>query len=223
MNSPNNPTGYVYTKAEVEEMVEIVKENDLYLISDEVYEKFLYEDRPHYSPASYPDMQDRTITINAMSKTFGAPGLRVGYIAASEKMIHLMENYAQYTAAGVNHPTQYGAIAALEQGNPEIEEIIKEYNKKREYCVKRLENMNFVVNAPQGAFYIMPSIKNFGMSSDEFAQDLMKSVEVAVVPGSGFGSHSEKMIRISYATDQDKLEEGFNRIESYLKSKQLLS
>ena len=221
INTPNNPTGYVYTKEEMDKLVEIVIEHDLYLISDEVYEYFIYDGAAQISPASYEGMKDRTVTLNAMSKTFGAPGLRVGFIAASEKIIELMEKYAQYSAAGVNHPTQYGAISAMKNGNEELPKILESYDKKRKFCAKRLRELKFEVNEPKGAFYIMPSIKNFTSfkDSDDFAQQLMKEVEVAVVPGSAFGAFSNDHIRISYATDDDKLEEGFNRIELFLKKK----
>ncbi len=222
INSPNNPTGYTFSRPEIDAIVEIVQDNDLYLVSDEVYEKFLYDGIEIKSPGSYPGMEERTITLNAMSKTFGAPGYRVGYIAASSKIIQLMEKYAQYTAAGVSHPTQYAAIAALEKGNDELPMIIKKYQQKRDYCIKRLQEAQFDVVIPQGAFYIMPSVKPFGMNSDEFAQKLMKEQEVAVVPGSGFGSHSEDKIRISYATEDEKLAEGFDRIETFLKNNNLL-
>jgi len=124
INSPNNPTGYVFTKKQMDELVQIVLENDLYLVSDEVYEKFLYNDHIHISPASYDEMAERTLTLNALSKTFGATGLRLGYVAANKKIIGLMEKYGQYTTAGVNHPTQYGAIEALVKGNPDIPQIL---------------------------------------------------------------------------------------------------
>ncbi len=219
INSPNNPTGYVYTKEEMESLRDIVIDNDLYLISDEVYENFIYEGRTHISPACYDGMENRTITLNAMSKTFGTPGYRVGYIAAPSNVLSLMEKYAQYTAAGVSHPTQYAAISALENGNPNMDSIIFRYNENRKYCIERLKNMEFDVVEPRGAFYIMPSIEKFSDSSDQFAEELMKKQEVAVVPGSGFGSFSENLIRISYATTKDNLEEGFNRIEQFLQGK----
>jgi aspartate/methionine/tyrosine aminotransferase len=216
MNSPNNPTGYAYTKKEFDEMVSIVLENDLYLVSDEVYEYFIYDQYEHISPASYEGMAERTLTLNAMSKTFGGPGLRLGYIAANDKIIDLMEKYAQYGAAGVNHPVQYGAIAAMKYGNPELPDKIRQYDKKRQYCIKRLRELQFDVIEPKGAFYIMPKIPSIGMDSDTFAETLMKEVEVAVVPGSGFGSYSSDRVRISYATEDAKLEEGFNRIEKFM-------
>jgi aminotransferase len=218
INSPNNPTGYTYTKKEMDEIVQIVLENDLYLISDEVYEKFLYEDRPHISPASYPEMAPRTLTLNAMSKTFGGPGLRCGYLVADENIINLLEKYSQYVSAGVNHPTQMGATVAYQKGNPEIKQIIAAYDKKRRFCLKRLNELGFECPVPQGAFYLMPSVAKFAADADEFSEKLMRAVEVAVVPGSGFGSFSKQHVRMSYATDDKLLEEGFNRIEKFLKT-----
>ncbi len=216
MNSPNNPTGYVYSREEMDTLVQIVLENDLYLISDEVYEKFLYSGRQHISPASYPEMADRTITMNAMSKTFGGPGLRLGYIAASEEIINQMEKYAQYTSAGVSHPTQYGAIAAMQYGNPDMPSIIESYDRRRQYSMKRLVELGFETPEPFGAFYIMPKVTAFESDADIFSEKLMEQQEVAVVPGSGFGSYSSDAIRISYAISEDKLEEGFDRIEKFI-------
>jgi aminotransferase len=218
INTPNNPTGYAFKKNEMDEIVQIVLENDLYLVSDEVYEKFLYEGRTHTSPASYPEMADRTLTLNAMSKTFGAPGLRCGYVAASENIITLMEKFSQYTSAGVNHPTQLGAAVAYQRGNPEFANILKAYDKKRQYCMKRLDELGFETPKPYGSFYIMPKVTKFAKNSDEFSERLMREVEVAVVPGSGFGSYSDDYVRISYATEDRLLEEGFNRIEKFLKN-----
>jgi aspartate/methionine/tyrosine aminotransferase len=224
INSPSNPTGYVYTKEEIEEIISIVKENDLYLLSDEVYEKFLYDNAEHFSPASYEGMAERTITMNALSKTFGATGLRLGYIAASKEIIANMEKYIQYTTAGVNHPTQYGAIAGLKNiEKMNFDQIIKQYDKKRQLCIKRLREMQFDVVAPKGAFYIMPKLNpNWNMTGDEFSQQLVKEFSVACVPGSGFGKFSDNMLRISYATTEAKLKEGLDRIEKFLRNHQLI-
>ncbi|RLI64433.1 MAG: pyridoxal phosphate-dependent aminotransferase [Promethearchaeia archaeon] len=223
INSPNNPTGNVFTKKQMDELVQIVLENDLYLVSDEVYEKFLYENRKHISPASYDEMFERTLTLNALSKTFGATGLRLGYIAANQDIIKLMEKYGQYTTAGVNHPTQYGAIEALVKGNPEIPQVIQQYNKKRLFVVKRLKELQFEVIEPYGAFYIMPKLNpKWNMTSEEFSNNLVKEEHVACVPGNSFGSYSNDSLRISYATTDELLEEGFNRIERFLKRKKMI-
>ncbi|MBN2156002.1 MAG: aminotransferase class I/II-fold pyridoxal phosphate-dependent enzyme [Candidatus Lokiarchaeota archaeon] len=216
INSPNNPTGYVLTKNEVEKVVDLVIKHDLYLLSDEVYEKYLYNGRTHISPASLDGVEDRTITINSISKTFSATGLRVGYLAAPADIIPLMEKYAQYTAAGTAHPIQYGAVAGIKNGNPKMAEIIRKYDERRKYSFKRLEELNFDCPIPHGAFYIMPSVKNYAKTGDQFSEDLFNKQKVAVVGGSSFGSFSSDKVRISYATTKENLEKAFERIEKYL-------
>ena len=220
VNSPNNPTGYVYTKDQMDEVVKIVKENDLYLVSDEVYENFIFNGQEKCSFAAYEGMQDRTITLNALSKTFGATGLRLGYIAASKEIITNMEKYIQYTTAGVNHPVQYGAIEALKNvADMHLEEILPKYDKKRKFCVQRLTELGFTVIEPKGAFYIMPKLNPaWNISADDFSQQLVKEEQVACVGGSAFGNYSNNSLRISYATTDEKLAEGFNRIERFLKN-----
>ncbi len=219
INSPNNPTGYTMTEEEIDAIVDLTRDNDLYLVSDEVYEKFVYDDRQAISPAAYDGMEDRVLTLNAMSKTYAATGLRIGYVAASEEIIALMEKYAQYSAAGVNHPMQYGAIQGLQSGNPQMKDILADYNKRRLYTYDRLIKMGLEVPKPYGAFYIMPKISNVFPTSDEFSTALMTEQEVAVVPGSAFGSYADEYVRISYATSQDNLEEGLNRMEEFVQAR----
>lgn len=224
INSPNNPTGYVYTEEEVRTVVDLAQDHDLYLVSDEVYEKFLYDGKTHYSPASYPGMEDRTLTLNAISKSFGATGLRCGYIAASPVLIQNMEKYIQYTTAGVNHPVQYGAIRALNHSEKmDFPKIVERYDKKRKLCVKWLKELQFTVSEPHGAFYIMPKLNPaWKMTADDFSEELVKEQKVACVSGSAFGSHSPDSIRISYATTDEKLEEGFRRIQKFLQKRNLV-
>lgn len=217
INSPNNPTGYSLNRKEVEEIVEIVKTNDLYLISDEVYENYLYDDSKHTSPASLKDMFERTITLNAMSKLYSATGFRLGYIAANKEIIETMEKYHQYTVAGTNHAAQYGFLEALKMDNSFFNEILKSFDERRLFIYNRLNEMNFEVVKPKGAFYIMPKIKDYNITGAEFSKRIMKDQAVAIVPGNIFGSFSESMIRMSYATKLEKLEEAMNRIESFVK------
>jgi aminotransferase len=217
INSPNNPTGYVLSSDELYELVEIVKSNDLYLISDEVYENYIYDGARHISPASIEGMFKRTITLNAMSKLFSATGFRLGYVIAKKQIIDLMENYHQYTIAGTNHPAQYGFLEALKMDISFFDEILKSFDKRRIFVYKRLNEMDFDVVKPKGAFYIMPSVKKFNIDGEGFSKALMKDYGVAVVPGKTFGSYSNNMIRISYATEYRKLEEAMNRIEKFIK------
>lgn len=216
INSPNNPTGYSLNKRELDEIVEMVKENDLYLISDEVYENYLYDDAQHTSPASLKDMFSRTITINAMSKFYSATGFRLGYIAANKEIVDIMEKYHQYTVAGTNHAAQYGFLRALQMDSSFFDEILLSFDERRVLAFNRLSEMGFEVVKPNGAFYIMPKITKFGLSGAEFSMRIMKEQAVAIVPGNIFGSYSENMLRMSYATKLEKLTEAMNRIEKFV-------
>ncbi len=217
INSPNNPTGYAFSSNELNEIVDIVKDNDLFIISDEVYENYLYDGLKHLSPASFNGMINRTITINAMSKLFSATGFRLGYVVASKEIIDLMEKFHQYTVAGTNHAAQYGFIEALKMDIKFFEKILKRFNERRTLVYERLKEMGFDVVKPRGAFYIMPSLKKFNMTGSEFSAEMMKKKSVAIIPGETFGSFSKDMVRISYATAIDKLKEGMDRIEEYIK------
>ncbi len=216
INSPNNPTGLALNPKQLKEIVEIIIDNDLYLISDEVYENYIYEELKHTSPASLNGMFERTITVNAMSKLFSATGFRLGYAVASKKIIDLMEKFHQYTVAGTNHAAQYGFIEALKIDLKFFHEIWESFDKRRIFVYNRLKKIGFDVVKPLGAFYIMPSTEKFKISGENFSKDIMTKQSVAVVPGSIFGSFSENMIRISYATKMEKLEEAMNRIEKFV-------
>ncbi len=217
INSPNNPTGYSLSTNELQEIVEIVKTHDLYLISDEVYENYLYDDSKHTSPASLKDMFERTITINAMSKLYSATGFRLGYVAASKDIIDTMEKYHQYTVAGTNHAAQYGFLEALKIDSSFFDEILKSFDERRLLAYNRLTELGFGVVKPKGAFYVMPKINDFGLTGAEFSKRIMKDQAVAIVPGNIFGSYSEYMLRMSYATKLEKLEEAMDRIEKFVK------
>ncbi|MFX0081643.1 MAG: pyridoxal phosphate-dependent aminotransferase [Candidatus Hodarchaeota archaeon] len=218
ISSPNNPTGYAFKFKELKEIVDIVIKHDLYLISDEVYENYTYENLKHTSPASLNEMFERTITVNAMSKLFSATGFRLGYVLASKNLIDLMERYHQYTVAGTNHAAQYGFIEALKMDTKFFDKIWESFDRRRLFVYDRLQEMGFETVKPLGAFYIMPSTKSFSITGDEFSKGLIKEQAVAVVPGSIFGSFSDHMIRISYATEIEKLKEAMDRIEKFLKS-----
>jgi len=217
INSPNNPTGYTFNSKEIKEIVDIVEDNDLFLITDEVYENYIYDGLKHLSPASFNGMLNRTITTNAMSKLFSATGFRLGYAVASKGIIDLMEKFHQYTVAGTNHAAQYGFIEALKMDIKFFEKILKSFNERRILIYERLKEMGFDVVKPRGAFYIMPSLKKFNMTGSEFSAEMMKKKSVAVIPGETFGSFSKDMVRISYATAIDKLKEAIDRIEEYIK------
>jgi aminotransferase len=219
INTPNNPTGYAMSFKELQELSEIVIEHDLYLISDEVYENYIYESLKHTSPASLDGMFERTITVNAMSKLFSATGFRLGYTVGPEEIINLMEKYHQYTVAGTNHAAQYGFIEALKMDTRFFDKIWESFNKRRLFVFERLNEIGFDVVKPLGAFYIMPSTERFYINGDNFSRDIMKEQAVAIVPGSLFGSFSDNMIRISYATEMSKLEESMERIDKFVKKR----
>jgi len=218
INSPNNPTGHALNLTQLKEIADIVIDNDLYLISDEVYENYVYDGLKHTSPASLSDMFERTITVNAMSKLFSATGFRLGYAVASKEIIDLMEKYHQYTVAGTNHAAQYGFIEALKMDTKFFKKIWETFNKRRILVYTKLKEMGFYVIKPLGSFYIMPSVKPFNMNGSKFSRDIMKERAVAIVPGDIFGSFSEQMIRISYATEISKLEEAMDRVEKFVKN-----
>jgi len=218
INSPNNPTGYALKGNELEALADIIIEHDLYLISDEVYENYVYDGLKHISPASLNGMDDRTITLNAMSKLFSATGFRIGYVVANKNIIDLMEKYLQYTVAGTNHAAQYGFIEALKMDISFFDKILKSFDERRKLSYDRLKSMGFDVQKPGGAFYIMPSVKPFNMSGTEFSRKIIKDKAVAIVPGDIFGSYSDDKLRISYATAMDKLNEAMNRIEDFVEN-----
>jgi len=220
INSPNNPTGYALSKKELEDIVDIVISNDLYLISDEVYENYIYDGLKQVSPASLDGMFERTITLNAMSKLFSATGFRLGYVVAKKEVIDLMSVYTTYTVAGTNHAAQYGFIEALKMDTSFFDDILKQYDERRLFTYNRLDELGFNVVKPRGAFYIMPSVKNFNMTGSEFSREIIKSKGVAIVPGDIFGSYSNDKLRISYATELGKLKEAMDRIESFINQKQ---
>ncbi len=217
INSPNNPTGYALNRNELEEIADLSMEHDLYVISDEVYENYVYDGIKHVSPASLNGMFDRTITLNAMSKLYSATGFRLGYVVANKDIIDLMEKYLQYTVAGTNHAAQYGFIEALKMDIFFFDKILESFDKRRKLSYERLKLMGFEVQKPGGAFYIMPSVKPFNMNGTQFSREIIKDKAVAIVPGDIFGSYSDDKLRISYATAIDKLSEAMDRIEDFIK------
>lgn len=216
INSPNNPTGYAFNKAELDEIINLTLEHDLYLISDEVYENYTYDRLEHVSPASLDEMFQRTITLNAMSKLFSATGFRLGYVAAPKEIIDLMEKYLQYTVAGTNHAAQYGFLEALKMDRSFFDAILENFDERRLLIFNRLKKMGFDVVKPKGAFYIMPSVESFGISAIEFSKNLMKEKAVAVVPGDIFGSYSADKLRMSYATSIDLIRDAMDRLEDFI-------
>ncbi len=218
LNYPNNPTGAVLSYDEVAALAKIAVERDLIVISDEVYEKIIYDNAKHYCLATFPGMRERTLIINSFSKTYAMTGLRVGYVYGPKELISSIWLMHQYTVACVNSLAQYIALAALRGPQDFVRNMVKEFDRRRRLVHKRLNEIEgFDCALPKGAFYVFPNIKGFGMSSEEFVAFLVREAHVTVVPGSAFGSYGEGYIRISYAAAYEQLEEALNRIEKAVK------
>lgn len=225
LNSPNNPTGSIYSKEELIEIAEFAKENDLIIISDEIYEKLIYDDNKHISIASISkDAYKRTIVINGLSKSYAMTGWRVGYSASSEEIAKLMSSIQSHVTSNINSISQYAAIEALTGSQDSLNNMVEEFKDRRNYMVDRLNKIKGISYImPKGAFYIMINIGNyFGKavsdniinSSLEFSRSLLEEEKVAVIPGIAFGL--DDYIRVSYATSKEAIEEGLNRLEKYL-------
>lgn len=225
LNSPNNPTGSIYSKEELIEIAEFAKENDLVIISDEIYEKLIYDDNKHISIASISkDAYKRTIVINGLSKSYAMTGWRVGYSASSEEIAKLMSSIQSHVTSNINSISQYAAIEALTGSQDSLNNMVEEFKDRRNYMVDRLNKIKGISYImPKGAFYIMINIGNyFGKavsdniinSSLEFSRSLLEEEKVAVIPGIAFGL--DDYIRVSYATSKEAIEEGLNRLEKYL-------
>ena len=212
LSYPNNPTGAIMTKEDLEPIAELAKKHDLYVISDEIYSELTYTEEPHFSIASLPGMQKRTIVINGFSKAYAMTGWRLGYALAPKDIAKLMVKIHQFCIMCAPTTSQYAAIEALKNGDKDIANMRKSYDERRRYLLKRLSDIGMPAFEPQGAFYIFPSIQGFGMSSDEFATKLLESQKLAVVPGNAFGNSGEGFIRISYAYSIDQLREALDRI-----------
>ncbi|ANF23267.1 pyridoxal phosphate-dependent aminotransferase [Thermococcus piezophilus] len=224
INSPNNPTGAVLTKKDLEEIADFAVEHDLIVFSDEVYEHFVYDGVRNHSIAALDGMFERTITINGFSKTFAMTGWRLGFVAAPEWIIEKMTRFQMYNATCPVTFVQYAASKALrdERSWKAVEEMRREYERRRNLVWKRLNEMGLPTVKPKGAFYILPRIKDTGLKSKEFSELMLLKAKVAVVPGSAFGEAGEGYVRISYATAYEQLEEAMDRMENVLKEKKLV-
>lgn len=217
INSPSNPTGSVTSEKILKEIAELCIEKDLYLITDEVYQDFIYGDIPYYSIASYPGMKDRTVIVDSFSKTYAMTGWRCGIILGPSAIVSQAVKIQENVVSCVNTPTQYAAMAALEGPQDVLQEMLKQYDENRRLLMKEINEIKGLsVVVPQGAFYAFVNIKLTGMSSEEFAVELLKKAKVVVVPGSGFGEAGEGYIRISYVTSKEDMIEGLRRIGNFM-------
>ena len=217
---PNNPTGSIMEQNDLEEIVDFVKEKDLYVISDEIYSELTYGKR-HVSVASFSGMKERTIVINGFSKSYAMTGWRLGYALGPELILKQMTKIHQFAIMCAPTTSQYAAIEAMKHGDDDVEQMRNEYDNRRRYLVNALREMGFDCFEPFGAFYVFPSIKKFGMTSDEFANRLLQEEKVAVVPGTAFGTCGEGFIRISYAYSIENLKEALGRIQHFIEKNYL--
>lgn len=212
---PNNPTGAVMEKEDLEAIAEAVIEKDLYVLSDEIYAELTYG-RKHVSIASLPGMKERTILINGFSKAYAMTGWRLGYACGPKEIIGQMTKIHQYAIMCAPTNSQYAAVEALRNGDGDIEEMRAAYDGRRRYLMHRFKEMGLSCFEPYGAFYVFPCIKEFGMSSEEFATKLLEKERVAVVPGSAFGDCGEDYLRISYAYSLEDLKIALERLERFV-------
>ena len=215
MAYPNNPTGAIMTKEELEPIADFIKEKDLVVLSDESYSELTYG-CDHTSIASFPGMKERSIVINGFSKAFAMTGWRLGYALGPEEVMEQMTKIHQFAIMAAPTTSQYAAIQAMTDCDKEVEEMKESYNQRRRYLIKAFERMGLECFEAKGAFYMFPSIKEFGLTSEEFATRLLEEEELAVVPGSAFGECGEGFIRISYAYSINELKEALSRIERFI-------
>ena len=218
MNYPNNPTGAIMAKVDLDKIAEVVIKHDLLVISDEIYSELTYSGK-HCSIGSLPGMKERTITINGFSKAYSMTGWRLGYAMGPKAIMDQVKKIHQFVIMSAPTISQYAGLEALKNGDSDIERMKKEYDKRRKYLLKEFDRLGLPCFEPRGAFYIIPGIRKYGMTSEKFATDLLEKEHVVVVPGTAFGDSGEGFVRISYAYSLVALKEAIKRIECYLKAR----
>lgn len=213
---PNNPTGSLLKKHELEQIAEIIIEHDLLVITDEIYAELTYEEDTFCSIASIKGMRDRTILVSGFSKAFAMTGWRLGYICAPEYLTNPILKVLPHTSLSAPSITQFGAIEALKNGQKYIVEMRNSYRERRDFIVKQLNEMGLPCHLPEGAFYVFPSVRQTGLTSEEFAEKLLTQHKVAVVPGNAFGECGEGHIRCSYATSLEQLQEAMKKMKQFV-------
>lgn len=218
INSPANPTGGVVPLETLKEIAQMAIENDVYVLTDEVYKRFVYDGKKHYSIGALPGMKERTLLVDSFSKTFAMTGWRIGYTAGPEHIISKMTIAHEGISSCPNSSAQLGAIAALDVPAGEFEERLELFDRRRKLIVdgfNSIDKLSCIM--PAGAFYAFPNITKTGMTSEEFAVDLLNKGKVVLIPGSAFGENGEGFLRLSYATSEENIKRGLERIEKYVK------
>jgi len=218
MNSPCNPTGSVYTREELQAIVDVAAEEDIYILSDEIYEKLVYDDAQHVSIASLSkEAYDLTITINGFSKTYAMTGWRLGYLAAQEAVAKAVDSIQSHTTSNPSSFSQYGALAALRGAQQPVADMREEFDMRRNYMFERVSKIsNVTAVKPLGAFYVLVNISQLGLTSQNFADRLLSKANVAVVPGAAFGD--DRTVRLSYATSMDVIKKGLDRFQDFCRT-----
>ena len=218
MNTPGNPTGSVYTREELEAIINVAAEEDIYVLSDEIYEKLVYDDAKHVSVASLSkEAYDLTITINGFSKSYAMTGWRLGYLAAPDAVTRAVDSIQSHTSSNPSSFSQYGALAALKGDQQPLADMREEFDMRRNYMFDRLSKISNVTEVkPQGAFYILVNISQLGLTSQNFADRLLSKANVAVVPGAAFGD--DRTVRFSYATSLDVIKKGLDRFQDFCRT-----
>ena len=214
---PNNPTGAVMERKDLEAIAEVVEKHDLFVLSDEIYAELTYlEGQDHVTIASLPGMRERTVLINGFSKSYSMTGWRLGYACAPKEILEQMLKIHQYAIMCAPTTSQYAAVEAVRNGDGDVAGMREEYNGRRRYLMHRFREMGLKCFEPFGAFYAFPCIQEFGMTSEEFATRMLQEEKVVVVPGTAFGDCGEGFMRISYAYSLDSLKEALDRMEAFL-------
>lgn len=216
LSYPCNPTGAILTRKMKEDLIEVIKRNDIIVITDEIYSSLCYEE--YVSVAQEKSIKDKVIYLNGFSKMFSFTGLRVGYICASAYLMNEFIKTHQYNVSCATSIAQWGALAGLEKSLDDVIYMKEEFKKRRDYVIDRLKGMGLDVNEPKGAFYVFPSIKKFNMSSDDFCEKLLNEYKVAIVPGSAFGDGGEGYIRISYCYSMENIKIALDKLQDMISS-----
>ena len=215
LSYPNNPTGAIMTRSDLEPLVKIIKEKDIFVISDEIYAELTYQ-MDHCSIASFPGMRKRTIVVNGFSKSFAMTGWRLGFAVGPENILKQMTKIHQFAIMAAPTTSQYAAIEAMENGDDDVELMRKSYNQRRRFLLNQFQEMGLQCFEPRGAFYMFPCIKEFGMTSEEFANRFLQEEKVAVVPGTAFGDCGEGFLRVSYAYSIEELKVALERMKRFI-------
>jgi aminotransferase len=213
---PSNPTGGIMERADLEAIAPILLENEIFVISDEIYAELTYGGLHHCSMANIPEMYDQTIVVNGMSKAYSMTGWRLGYVCGPQPLVSQMTKVHQFAIMSAPTTSQYAAIEAVRNGDPDIEEMKEEYDGRRRFLVNGLNTLGLETFEPKGAFYAFPCIRSTGLSSDDFCEKLLLSQKVAAISGNAFGESGEGFVRMCYASSMQNLEESLNRIEVFL-------